>query len=66
MRPWAIFIIGTVFIVILIISGVVWSRRKAASPDVNKNSKDVQLLWFFLCLAAFSLLGYVSFVFGKR
>lgn len=66
MHPWAIFLIGAVLISALVTISVLWSRRKGPSPEANRNSQDVRLLWFFLCLAALSLLGYVSFVFGKR
>jgi hypothetical protein len=66
MHPWAIFIIGTVLISALTIGGVAWFRRKAPSLEVKRNSRDVRLLWLFSYLAALSLLGYISFVFGKR
>jgi hypothetical protein len=66
MHPWEIFLIGAVLISALATSSVVWSRRRARPPEAKRNYQDVRLLWFFLYLAALSLLGYVSFVFGKR
>lgn len=67
MQPLTIFSVGVFILLALSIFGWAWSRqRKAVSIENSQPNQDTKLLWLFLYIAAFCLLGFIAVVFGER
>ena len=67
MTAWTIFIVGSLLVSVVVVSGLLLHRRKhPLVPDTKKLAEDARILYLLLWLASLSIIGYIAFAFGKR
>ena len=67
MRPWMIFVVGSLLLGLVAIGGFLLNRYKHPSASgIKKPAEDARILYLLLGMAALSILAYIAFTFGKR
>jgi len=67
MRPWIIFIVGSVLLALVVLGTLFLNRYKyPGTSEEKKNADDARILYMLLGLASLSILAYIAFTFGKR
>ena len=67
MRPWMIFIVGSLLLGLVIFGGFLLNRYKyPGTSGTKKPAEDARILYLLLGMAALSILAYIVFTFGIR
>lgn len=67
MRPWMIFIVGSLFLTLVVIGGtLLYHYKHPGVSGAKKPAEDARILYLLLGLASLSILAYIAFTFGKR
>ena len=67
MNPWMIFIVGSLFLTVVVVSSLLLHRRKyPPGYETKMPAENARILYLLLWLASLSIIGYIAFAFGKR
>ena len=66
MKPWMIFVVGSLLLALVVVGGFFPYRYKHPGTSEKKLAEDARILYLLLGLASLSILAYIAFTFGKR
>jgi len=67
MRPWLIFTLGSLILILMAFGGYLLSRRSRHSEEgIDRSAEDTRFLYLLVWLASLCILAYIAFAFGMR
>jgi len=68
MAPWIKFLVGSLVLTLVIVSGLLFllRRRRLPGSENQQPAQDARILYLLLGLAWMSILGYIAFAFWEH